>query len=113
MVPKGCAVHLMYVAANRDPARFANQNQFDPEPTDKRALRLRERETHVHGWSTCSPGSQHRAGNFFAHCRKPAADCRPAAVSAEPDIPRPSPRADRLRQHSRPNTGQTALVTPT
>ena len=34
MVPKGCAVHLMYVAANRDPARFANPNQFDPQRPD-------------------------------------------------------------------------------
>ena len=34
IIPKGCAVHLMYSAANRDPARFTNPNQFDPERPD-------------------------------------------------------------------------------
>jgi fatty acid omega-hydroxylase len=34
VIPKGCAVHLMYSAANRDPARFTNPNQFDPERPD-------------------------------------------------------------------------------
>jgi len=34
VIPKGSAVHLMYAAANRDPERFPNPNQFDPERRD-------------------------------------------------------------------------------
>ena len=34
VIPKGAAVHLMYGAANRDPARFPNPNHFDPERSD-------------------------------------------------------------------------------
>ena len=34
VIPTGSAVHLIYSAANRDPARFANPNQFDPERPD-------------------------------------------------------------------------------
>ena len=34
VIPKGSAVHLMYAAANRDPSRFPNPNQFDPERRD-------------------------------------------------------------------------------
>ena len=29
IIPRGCAVHLLYSAANRDPARFANPDDFD------------------------------------------------------------------------------------
>jgi cytochrome P450 len=31
VIPKGSPVHLMYGAANRDPKKFHNPNQFDPE----------------------------------------------------------------------------------
>jgi fatty acid omega-hydroxylase len=34
VIPKGSAVFLMYAAANRDPSRFPNPNQFDPERQD-------------------------------------------------------------------------------
>jgi cytochrome P450 len=34
IIPKGSPVHLMYGAANRDPSRFANPNEFDPERRD-------------------------------------------------------------------------------
>ena len=34
VIPKGSPVHLMYGAANRDPSRFPNPNQFDPERPD-------------------------------------------------------------------------------
>lgn len=34
VIPKGCAVHLMYSAANRDPARFPCPNDFDVERPD-------------------------------------------------------------------------------
>jgi len=34
VIPKGSAVFLMYGAANRDPSRFPNPNQFDPERRD-------------------------------------------------------------------------------
>ena len=34
VIPKGAAVHLVYSAANRDPARFPEPNRFDPERTD-------------------------------------------------------------------------------
>jgi cytochrome P450 len=34
VIPKGSAVHLMYGAANRDPARFPNPGQFDVERED-------------------------------------------------------------------------------
>jgi fatty acid omega-hydroxylase len=34
VIPKGSPVHLMYGAANRDPLRFPNPNEFDPERPD-------------------------------------------------------------------------------
>jgi cytochrome P450 len=34
VVPKGSTVHLMYGAANRDPAKFPNPNTFDPARRD-------------------------------------------------------------------------------
>jgi len=34
VIPKGSAVFLLYGAANRDPNRFPNPNQFDPERQD-------------------------------------------------------------------------------
>jgi cytochrome P450 len=34
IIPKGAAVHLMYGAANRDPARFPDPNHFEPERSD-------------------------------------------------------------------------------
>ena len=34
VIPKGAAVHLVYSAANRDPKRFANPNEFNPERQD-------------------------------------------------------------------------------
>ncbi|MEV4238641.1 cytochrome P450 [Nocardia sp. NPDC049737] len=38
VIPKGAAVHLMYSAANRDPTRFANPDQYDPERPDNEHL---------------------------------------------------------------------------
>jgi fatty acid omega-hydroxylase len=34
VIPEGSPVHLMYGAANRDPAKFPNPNKFDPERRD-------------------------------------------------------------------------------
>lgn len=34
VIPKGSPVHLMYGAANRDPKKFSNPNEFDPERPD-------------------------------------------------------------------------------
>jgi cytochrome P450 len=34
IIPKGSAVHLVYSAANRDPAMFPDPNRFDPERKD-------------------------------------------------------------------------------
>jgi cytochrome P450 len=34
VIPEGAAVHLMYSAANRDPSRFTNPGQFDPQRPD-------------------------------------------------------------------------------
>jgi cytochrome P450 len=34
MIPKGSPIFLMYGAANRDPRRFPNPNEFDPQRTD-------------------------------------------------------------------------------
>ena len=31
---QGCAVHLMYSAANRDPLRFTDPDRFDPQRRD-------------------------------------------------------------------------------
>jgi fatty acid omega-hydroxylase len=38
VIPKGSAIFLMYGAGNRDPARFPNPNQFDPERRDNQHL---------------------------------------------------------------------------
>jgi cytochrome P450 len=37
-IPKGAPIFLLYAAGNRDPARFANPNQFDPERRDNEHL---------------------------------------------------------------------------
>ena len=42
VIPKGSPIFLMYGAANRDPRRFPNPNQFDPERQDNQHL----------GWSS-------------------------------------------------------------
>jgi cytochrome P450 len=34
VIPKGSAIFLLYGAANRDPSRFPNPNQFDPQRRD-------------------------------------------------------------------------------
>jgi cytochrome P450 len=38
VIPKGSAVFLMYGAANRDPSRFPNPNEFDPQRRDNEHL---------------------------------------------------------------------------
>jgi fatty acid omega-hydroxylase len=38
VIPKGSPIFLMYGAANRDPGRFPNPNQFDPERRDNQHL---------------------------------------------------------------------------
>jgi fatty acid omega-hydroxylase len=38
VIPKGAPVFLLYAAGNRDPERFANPNQFDPERRDNEHL---------------------------------------------------------------------------
>ena len=97
IIPKGAAVHLMYGAANRDPARFPNPNHFDPERRDNEHF----------GWGsgihTCMGGPLARLEvnlaleTFLRRVRKPAAGGRSAALPAKPDLPGPATPAGRLR----------------
>ncbi len=59
VIPKGAAVHLMYGAANRDPSRFTNPNQFDPNaPTTSTlagaAASTRALAVRWHAWRSTS-----------------------------------------------------------
>ena len=87
VIPAGSAVHLIYAAANRDPRRFDNPDRFDP---------LRENNEHF-GWGsgihTCMGGPLVRLEVELALASSCAASIpetcrRPAAISAQPGVPR-------------------------
>jgi cytochrome P450 len=97
IIPKGAAVHLMYGAANRDPARFPDPNDFDPERRDNEHF----------GWGsgihTCMGGPLARLEvnlaleTFLRRVEKPAAGGRSTALPAKPGVPGPATPAGRLR----------------
>ena len=99
-IPAGSAVFLVWAAANRDPRQFENPDRFDPMRTDNEHLGFGS------GIHTCFGGPLARLEInialevFLRRVRSPAGG-RPAAVPAQPGVPRaPAPvgglRLDRL-----------------
>ena len=99
VIPAGSAVVLVYGAANRDPIRFANPSQFDPEREDNEHLGWGGGIHVCARWSARSPGDQPRIRDLHPPRGKSAAGRRPAAVPAQPVLSRPAAPVDRLRRH--------------
>ena len=98
-IPAGSAVFLVWAAANRDPRQFENPDRFDPMRTDNEHLGFGS-GIHLLWRPAGPPGDQHRPEVFLRRVRSPAGG-RPAAVPAQPGVPRaPAPvggfRLDRL-----------------
>jgi cytochrome P450 len=89
VILEGSPVHLMYGAANRDPAKFPNPNKFDPERQDNEHF----------GWGsgihTCFGGPLARLEvnlaleAFLRRVENPRLVIDPPELSAEQCLPRP------------------------
>lgn len=86
-IPKGAPIFLMYGAANRDPRRFPNPNEFDPERKDNEHVGWGAAFTPVsaarsHGWKS-TPRSRRSCAGWItrgaSRIRRPTGSARCSA----------------------------------
>ena len=98
IIPTGAPIFLAYGSANRDPQRFENPDELDLERPDNQHLGFSQGIHDCFGGPLARLEVQVAVERVRAPRGEPAAGRRPAAVPAQPDLPRPPPPPGRHRR---------------